>query len=207
MKFFKYTLIIFSIFLFSCTSTNTFEKQVQTSVKEQLEWFPGSRLQDLYKNFFQDRFGPGHLIPDSAAAGNYIRRELDSYTEKYLPLIEYIGWENNFCRVSTDVLKLGYVPYQVYLESLLESANETIMPPMEDWNDEWNKILAIIERMNLNLPDYEQDKEKIQTLINSGKYMMHHSEAFSEIYDPHYRIIRKDIFLEKIQPYLTKEIQ
>ena len=34
-----------------------------------------------YKNFFQDKFGPGHIVSDTIAAGNYLRREMASYTE------------------------------------------------------------------------------------------------------------------------------
>lgn len=48
---------------------------VERVVKWQLENYPESRLTDLYKNFFQDKFGPGHMVADTASAGAYIRRE------------------------------------------------------------------------------------------------------------------------------------
>jgi hypothetical protein len=180
------------------------KEEVETSVHKQLEQFPESRLQDLYKNFFQDRFGPGHLIPDSTMAGNYLREELASYSGEYLPLVEEIGWEGNFVRVSTDVVKNGMLPYSVYLDAFIESANTTPETPIESWQEEWHKILTVIDKMNLNLPDYETDKSRIQDLINSGAYAMHHSEAFERAYEPHYRIIKKEIFLEKIKPYLSR---
>ena len=49
--------------------------RVESVVKRQLELYPQSRLIDLYKNFFQDKFGPGHMVADTASAGAYIRRE------------------------------------------------------------------------------------------------------------------------------------
>ena len=48
---------------------------VERVVKWQLENYPELRLTDLYKNFFQDKFGPGHMVADTASAGAYIRRE------------------------------------------------------------------------------------------------------------------------------------
>jgi hypothetical protein len=203
MKYYNYFPLVFMIAFFSCS--NTFEKQVETSVHKQLEQFPESRLQDLYKNFFQDRFGPGHLIPDSAMAGNYLREELASYSGEYLPLVEEIGWEGNFVRVSTDVVKNGMLSSSAYLEAFVESANTTSETPIEAWKTEWNKILSVIDNMNLNLPDYEADKAKIQELIDSGKYAMHHSEAFEKAYEPHYRIIKKSIYEKQIIPNLSKQ--
>jgi hypothetical protein len=189
--------------MLSCTGT--FEKKVQFAVQRQLSLYPESRLQDLYKNFFQDRFGPGHLISDSAMAGKYLREELMSYNNlNNNPLIELTGWEENFYRVSTDVLKMELVPYSVYLESFIESANTTPETPVEKWNKEWNSILKVIDKMQLNLPDYEEDKAKLQKIIDTGEYAVHHSEAFEKAYQPHYRIIKKEIFLENIKPSLEK---
>jgi hypothetical protein len=169
-------------------------KKIAVSVRNQLILYPESRLQDLYKNFFQDRFGPGHLIPDTAMAGEYLRSELASYSQSDNPLLEPIGWEGNFYRVSADVIKRELIPYSVYLNAFVESANTTPEVSPEEWEKEWDKILSVIEQMHLNLPDYEADKAHIQQLIRSGKYAVHHSKAFEEAYRPHYRIIRKVVY-------------
>ena len=39
-----------------------FRERVVTCVRWQMDNYPESRLIDLYKNFFQDKFGPGHMI-------------------------------------------------------------------------------------------------------------------------------------------------
>ena len=44
-----------------------FDKAVRTAVERQMQFYPKSTLKDLYKNFFQDKFGPGHIISDTTA--------------------------------------------------------------------------------------------------------------------------------------------
>ena len=172
----------------------TFEKDVRESIDKQLNLFPESRLQDLYKNFFQDRFGPEHLISNTSVAENYLTHELSSYTKPYYPLMEEIGWEGNFYRISLDFIKMDAIPYQTFLDAFIESANSTHRTTIEEWEKEWNQILSIIEQIKLDLPDYESDKTNIRILLDSGNYAMHHSKVFEKLYHPHYRIIRRDIF-------------
>ncbi|MDR2806126.1 MAG: hypothetical protein LBB85_10935 [Dysgonamonadaceae bacterium] len=200
MKRLYFSYLIGILFAVSCTAS--WEEKVEISVRNQLNLYPESRLQDLYKNFFQDRFGPGHLIPDTAMAGEYLRSEWASCSTAGNPLLERIGWEGNFYRVSVEVIQRGLVPYPVYLEAFVESANTTPEPSLEAWQEEWNRILFVIERMNLNLPDYETDKAHIRKLIESGKYAVHHSPAFENAYHPHYRIIRKSIYEDKLEKWL-----
>ncbi|GHU69916.1 hypothetical protein FACS189413_09530 [Bacteroidia bacterium] len=183
-----YSLAVFLLF----TACSSFENQVEEAVHRQMQLFPQSHLQDLYKNFFQDRFGPGHLIPDSAMAGEYLRSELSEYS-CYQPLIEELGWEGNFVRISLEAVVNNRISQEQYIRAFVESANTTPSVALEDWNREWNRILTVIEKMNLQLPDFEAEKAKLQNLIDSGKYAVHHSETFEEAYRPHYRVIRKKV--------------
>jgi hypothetical protein len=73
---------------------------------------------------------------------------------------------------------------------------------LEEWKKEWKKIDSIIHTMNLSLANYEEEREKIFLLLKQGEYVLHHSELFSEAYDPHYRIIERKIFLKEIFPHL-----
>lgn len=199
-----YCLIIMLLLTASCSKS--FDEKVKDSINSQLNIYPQSNLQDIYKNFFQDRFGPGHLIPDTAMAGEYLREELSAYTETgQNPLLELTGWEGNYYRVSLDVLKLGIVPVEVYLEAFVESANSVPEVTRDEWKNEWERIVAVIEKMNLALPGYESDKAKIRDLIEKGDFAVHHSPVFEDIYHPHYRIIKKDIVRKKIEPLLTGE--
>lgn len=164
--------------------------------------YPQSTLKDLYKNFFQDRFGPGHLIPDTAASGDYLRRELASIDKTTGAYYEPAGWEGAFYRVNLSVIKENLVPYEVYFDAFIRSVNGIVPPSIKDWEKEWLSIDAIIQGMGLSLANDEKDRQEIRELLKKGEYVMHHSAAFEANYSPHYRIIEKAIFEKEIRPFL-----
>ena len=61
--------------------------------------------------------------------------------------------------------------------------------------------------MNLNLPNYDEDKALIDNLLTAGKYAVSHSPAYREAYHPHYRIVRCDIFKRDIEPAIQKHLK
>jgi glutathione peroxidase len=183
------------------------KKDLNTSVREavtrQMEKYPLSTLKDLYKSFFQDRFGPGHIISDASAAESYLLRELDSYSTVSGETIEPTGWQHNFYRVSLSVVKNGLVPRDVLLNVLIRSANGVNPVSVEEWRKEWSQIEAIIKAMDLSLPDYDADCQEIGKRLVECNYVGHHSDAYNEAYAPHYRIIARKIFEEEIFPLLN----
>jgi glyoxylase-like metal-dependent hydrolase (beta-lactamase superfamily II) len=177
------------------------EEKVRHAVLQQLKNYPASRLQDIYKNFFQDYFGPGHLLHDTVAAANYLRRELASYTAPSGMMLEETGWEGNFYRVNLVALKEHVVPFQLFFDAFVESANKTPIPPAAVWKVRWNEIIKIIDRMQLTIPDYKADKDTLTKLLLSNQLVVHHSDTFNHHYHPHYRIIGKTVFEEKLRSY------
>jgi glyoxylase-like metal-dependent hydrolase (beta-lactamase superfamily II) len=175
---------------------------VREAVNEQLKNYPATRLQDIYKSFFQDYFGPGHLIPDAAAAKKYLQQELDAYSETAGAAVEATGCEGNFYRVNLSVVKENKIPFDIFLDAFVESANEGVAPPPAVWIAQWNKIVNILDGMSLNLPDYEADKAKLNELLSAGQYVIHHSDAYEAQYQPHYRIISKTVFDKKLKKLL-----
>lgn len=186
----------------SATEKKDFENAVRQAVARQLETYPKSTLKDLYKNFFQDKFGPGHIISDTTGAGNYLRRELASYTVVEGALAEPTGWEGNFYRVNLAVIKNNLIPYDRYFDAFVRSVNGIRPVPVPEWRKEWHRIEAVIRSMSLSLPDYENDKTEIEERLEKGEYVGHHSRVFEDTYSPHYRIISKEIFEKEIQPLL-----
>lgn len=207
----KRILLISSLFLLclwtSAAEKNGFEKAVRTAVKRQMQTYPRSTLKDLYKNFFQDKFGPGHIISDTTAAGNYLRRELASYSDTEGDIAEPTGWEGNFYRVNLSVIKKGQIPYDVFFDAFIRSVNGIRPVSVAEWQKEWEKIEAIIRSMNLSLPDYETDRKEIDDRLNRGEYVGHHSKTFEDSYSPHYRIISKNIFEKELQPLIQSQPQ
>lgn len=189
--------------LFGCK--NGSEKEaIRIAVERQMTVYPRSTLRDLYKNFFQDYFGPGHIIGDVAAAGRYLQSELRSSDTLTGAIYEPTGYQGNFYRVNLSVVKEGIVPYRTYFDAFVRSVNGIEPLPVKEWIKEWRTIESVIERMDLRLPHYEQDKQEIAGLLKAGKYVMHHSRDFVEAYDPHYRIIEKTVFEEEILPFIIE---
>jgi hypothetical protein len=184
-------------------SGKEFEEAVGKAVERQLQEYPQSRVKDLYKSFFQDQFGPGHLVADTAGAGAYLRRELsDCECADSGVAWEPTGWEENFVRVNLSVIKNGSAPYNVFLDAFFRSAQNINAPSLEEWRKEWKEIEAIIRKKAPSLPDYESDLAEIEQNLDQGIYMGHHSRVYEETYSPHYRLIRKDIFEAEIRPLL-----
>lgn len=200
---------ILYLFLLICLTVQgadkkEFEQAVRSAVERQMQRYPKSTLKDLYKNFFQDKFGPGHLIGDTAAAGNYLRKELASYTVVSGEVAEPTGWEGNFLRVNLSVIKTSQIPYPVFFDAFVRSVNGISPMPVSEWQKEWEQVEAVIRSMNLSLPDYEADRKEIDDRLNKGEYVGHHSRVFEDTYTPHYRIIRKDIFENELKPLLSR---
>ena len=127
--------------------------------------YPAAESQDLYKLVFQDLYGPGHLLTDSAAAVRYISKEVEEMSDKsHFPLYEYTLCDSNFVRVNLILVKRGVLTLEQLVSAVLRSAQ------------------------GMPTPDH--------------KYVMSHSIAFKTAYNPHYRIIRRDIFEREIQPLI-----
>lgn len=198
-------LAVVAMMLFlSCNRTNPTQAKIRQSVERQMELYPESTLRDLYKNFFQDRFGPGHIIADNSAADRYLRYELNT-AEGFEGLdYEPTGYEGRFYRVNLGVIADGRVPYEKYFDAFVRSVNGIKPISIEQWRTEWHEIDSVIMSMGLQLENYSADRAEIKALIDGGDYVMHHSQRFNDHYQPHYRIIERTIFENEILPLLSK---
>ena len=207
MKIFtRYILLAVAamVLLISCNRINPTHAKIRQSVERQLELYPESTLRDLYKNFFQDRFGPGHIIADNTAADRYLRYELNA-AEGFEGLdYEPTGYEGRFYRVNLGVIADGRVPYDKYFDAFVRSVNNIKPISIEQWRTEWHEIDSVIMSMGLQLDNYSADRAEIKSLIEGGDYVMHHSQRFNDHYQPHYRIIERTIFENEILPLLSK---
>ena len=203
--FTRYILLaVAAMNIFACNKVNPTHEKIRQSVERQLELYPESTLRDLYKNFFQDRFGPGHIIADNSAADRYLRYELNT-AEGFEGLdYEPTGYEGRFYRVNLGVIADGRVPYDKYFDAFIRSVNGITPISIEEWSKEWHEIDSVIMTMGLQLEDLSADRAEIKALIEGGDYVMHHSQRFNDHYQPHYRIIERTIFENEILPLLNK---
>ena len=194
------TILFVSLFMINCKETES--GKIRAAVENQLKEYPKSTLQDLYKNFFQDYFGPGHIVSDTTSAGAYLDSELASFEQAEGSYYEPTGYNGNFYRVNLSVVKEGIISRDAFFDAFIRSVSSIQPMPVEEWQKEWIMIDSVINKMNLQLTNYAHEREKLFSLLEQGKFVMHHSQQFSEEYDPHYRIIGRKIFLKEILPLL-----
>ncbi|MCC8095894.1 MAG: hypothetical protein LIP05_11390 [Tannerellaceae bacterium] len=149
-------------------SEKPFEDAVRTAVERQITTYPKSTLKDLYKNFFQDKYGPGHIISDTTGAGNYLRRELSTMTSSDGELVEPTGWEGNFYRVNLSLIKEGRIPYDVFFDAFIRSVNGIEPPPVPVWKEEWENIEIIISSWNLRCRTMNRIKQRSTNVWKKG---------------------------------------
>ena len=182
------------------------DKAILNTLKTQLNRYPESRLTDLYKSFFQDRFGPGHIVANAAAAADFLARELANLQASAMPPFEYTGWQNRYVRINLNLIKSGIITQECLLSAFIESANSATPSLVDKWKEEWQQIVGIVKRHYPALPDFESDLCYIDERLRGGIYDMHHSEPFRAAYCPHYRIVDVAIFAERIYPLIKKFI-
>lgn len=135
-----------------------------------VEEYPAAEPQDLYKLVFQDLYGPGHLLTDSADCAGYIEKEVAAMDDSNgLPDFEYTLCDGRFVRVNLLLVQRGDISVEKLTSAVMRSAE------------------------GLPTPDH--------------RFVMSHSAAFKTAYDPHYRIVRRDIFESELLPFICQRGQ
>lgn len=194
-------LLSFSLMLSILASA----QDIQTFVQKQMETYPKSRLLDIYKSCFQDYMGAEHLVSDRQRVKAYLDEELQSSSLDSLMtwLYEPCGVDGRYVRVSIRAIKEGLIKEDMLLDAFIRSANTSERRSIESWRDRWHVIIGTIEQMQLQLPNYDEDKQFIESILSAGKYAISHSPEYREAYRPHYRIVEKGIFEREIKPLIT----
>ena len=178
---------------------------------EYMQRYPEAQLQDIYKTCYQDVYGPGHLIKDSASCAQYIVLEMQKMQDstpveaaRTFPDYEYCGIEGNYVRVSLRVIMDGRVPLEQYVRLFLQSANSdtgTKMPSY-DWRGLWSRLAVKAANVTPQPKNYLADRDALMAHLEGGGGAVHHSDRFNRHYNPHYRIFRRDLFEQFILPKL-----
>lgn len=207
--------LVFSIMLLLSASMSA--QDIVGFVNRQMESYPQSRLLDIYKSCFQDYMGAEHLVSDKDRVKVYLDEELNTTTlDELMPwYYEPCGIDGNYVRVSIRAVKEGIITEELLLDAFIRSANNPRRPTIDAWRDRWHEIIGTIDEMrsaskdallakNLNLPNYLEDKQFIDSVLSVGKYAISHSPEYREAYHPHYRIVERAIFEQEILPQIQK---
>ena len=198
-----YTLLLSIAFVCAHAQTKCVDADaVRVAVERMMADYPHSTLQDIYKSFFQDNFGPGHAVPDSAQATAWLHNELAKVDRLDVTLYEPTGYNGNYYRVSLAAIASGKLQADALLSAFLRSVRAVQPSEVAAWTKKWKQIESVIAAMELPLPNYDADAAAIKEMLSKGHYAVHHSRLYNEHYAPHYRIIAKDIFEKEILPLL-----
>lgn len=174
---------------------------IRAAIEQQMTAYPESTLQDIYKSFYQDRFGPGHMISDTTSARNYLMRELSEISEASAVYYELTGSEGRFVRVYLSAVAEGLIPADQLLDAFVRSAN--MVKELEtDWEAEWKAVVGTITKYGIQVQGFED--ASLLDEASRDRQAVHHSRAYNAVYHPHYRIVERSIFEEELRP-LIKE--
>lgn len=191
MKTFLFLLLV-SVSLISFATDR--EKQIRRFINDELNHYPEAHLVDLYKNYFQDAYGPGHLIPDTTRAGAYLSWELKQPEWTDSLLYQPLGTNHDFYRINLLLIKNHVIPRDTLLLAMVKSVKLARNPEIEIWKQEWSEIMQVIKQMNLRLPDMKSEEKQIWKNLTKGDVVAHHSKHYEEKYNPHYRIVHRTMF-------------
>ena len=157
-------------------------------------------LNDVYKSFYQERFGPGHMIPNVENARNYLMSETEQATENTGAYYEPTGSEGKYVRIYLNAVSDGKISAEQLLDAFVESANH-VEPRNDKWADEWNEIVGVIEEKNIPVTMSEELKQLLKE-CSEKEEAVHHSETYEKAYRPHYRIVEHNIFEKNLKAML-----
>jgi hypothetical protein len=163
--------------------------KIKKAVALELSYHPQAGLKDLYKNFFQDQFGPGHIISNPQKALDYLRYEIKDADQFDSTDFHFLGYQNNFVRINLKLIKDQKIPIEEFFRLFIESTRGIEPVTVNEWQEKWNDIILIIKEMNLKIQDFDKDELQIIDNLQKGIYVGHHSDSYEKLYHPHYRII------------------
>lgn len=182
-------------------------QDVEGFINRQMQTYPKSRLLDIYKSCFQDYMGAEHLVSDRQRVKAYLDEELNTTSLDDLRSWYYepCGIDSCYYRVSIRAIKESLVSEDLMLNAFIRSANSEKRPSVELWSERWHKIIGTIDQMKLDMPNYQEDKQFIDSVLSVGKYAISHSPDYREAYHPHYRIVERNIFEKEIKSLIDKK--
>ena len=173
---------------------------MRSAIEMQLVTYPESTLQDVYKSFYQEHFGPGHIISDTASVRRYLMKELSEMGEIQSPYFEPTGCQDDYVRVYLSAVADSRITAEQLLDAFVRSANSR-QEPAVSWLEKWEAIVSIIQANKMEIEGFETDLPLLTEAARNNQ-AVHHSRRYNEAYHPHYRIVERGIFERELYPTL-----
>lgn len=156
---------------------------------------PKAHHWDIYKVLYQACFGPTHMKADVTEIAHGISKEYLAMDSPYLPVFQDIGLGKGYVRISLSILDDQFSQENPIgprdpdpIQSLAGLIQQSKIPEGIEpnaWYRIWQDIAPLLQ-MKLGLESSQM--EELHQLA-SALEVPHHSEAFREVYNPHYRIL------------------
>ena len=196
----KLLLILALVCSFSLFGQSIDTVSVRTAIERLLTTYPESTLQDIYKSFYQEHFGPGHIISDTTSARRFLMKELSEMGKNQSPYFEPTGSQGDYIRVYLSAIADSLITAEQLLDAFVRSAN-LWQEPAVSWMEKWETIVSIIQVNKIELEDFETDLPLLTEAAQNNQ-AVHHSRRYNEAYHPHYRIVERGIFERELYPAL-----
>ena len=170
---------------------------MRTAIERQLASYTESTLQDIYKSFYQEHFGPGHIISDTAIARRYLMKELSEMGETPSPYFEPTGSQGDYIRVYLSAIADSLITSEQLLDALIRSANSWQEPSI-NWLEKWQAIVNVIQANKMEIEGLEDNLPLLNDAARNNQ-AVHHSRRYNEAYHPHYRIVERSIFERELK--------
>lgn len=163
-------------------------------VKQQIKTHPATELQDLIKLCYQGCYGPSHNLEDKEKAYRYFMEEYNKTEPKDGMIAEHISEE--YVRINFAPYKMANLPPRWLFEMFR-------MTTLRKAPGGFEECLEVIGDMIAggDLPFSQEEWTIIcEEHKRAGRPAVHHTEAYREKEDPHYRVVETDY--EKMIPIL-----
>ena len=128
----------------------------------------------------------------------YIVREAQTATRFEEHYCEPCGWRGDFIRINLKAVAEGKITAEELADAFIASAVAVSEDDLAAWRAEWADIERVVAEHYPTIEGFKEDSAAIADLIADGKYVMHHSRKYNEVYSPHYRIVSREQY-EKLK--------
>ena len=190
--------IIFPLLaVFALSACHRPQTDIAEAIRRIVEQHPQTTLQDIYKSFYQDRFGAEHMISDTAAVREYLLYELAVSAADTMPnpYYEPVGAHGRYMRVYLRCVNEGLLTAEQLSDAFIRSARPSEQP-QQSWAEEWTEIEQTAQQVGVAFTD--EDSRFFRQAADS-LWAVHHSDAYRNAYHPHYRIVERTIFENELK--------
>ena len=182
-----------------CKPKNAMSEAISRMVDEH----PKLQMQDVYKSFYQDRFGSEHMIGDTAAVREYLLQELEVAATDTVtnPYCEPVGAQGRHVRIYLRCVNEGLLSAEQLSDAFIRSAKPSTQPE-QSWVDEWEQIEETARQCGICCS--EEDSRQLRRAADMNR-AVRHSDAYRDAYHPHYRIVEKGIVEREFQALRRKD--